>query len=76
MNIISQTEWTESTTDPGHLTKTIKFEGNITVEVLRPILNNEERKKREELVKRLAEAALSAYYRRKDLEAYEKQHSN
>ena len=58
------TEWVESTEHPGYRVKVMKV-GNNTVEVYRPILDEAERKKRENHVKTVVERVLFDYYRRK-----------
>ena len=60
--------WTVSTERPGYRVKTIKS-GDVTVEIYRPILTPEERKKREERIALVVGGILSQYYRRKALEA-------
>lgn len=50
--------WKESETNPGYLVKTVKID-NCTVEILRPIMTEAERKKREKQVV----AALEQYGR-------------
>ena len=58
-------EWVESPENPGYLVKTIK-KGACTIEILRPILDDKERAKREAHVKAVAERVLSDYYKRKE----------
>ena len=65
-------EWTVSTERPGYRVKTVKH-GNATIEIYRPILTKEEREKREAQVIRQMEGVLNCYYRRRALEAAEKQ---
>lgn len=58
-------EWRESTTDPGYREKVIQC-GNCTVVVLRPILDQEERSKREQKAKTEIERGLRGYLLRKE----------
>ena len=68
-------DWTESTERPGYKIKVIKH-GEATVRIFRPILDEAERKKREDHLKRVAEAALRDYYKRKAMKEYEQQNHN
>ena len=52
--------WTVSETDPGYLTKTVKYK-NCTIIIERPILNPAEQKKREEQVSRGLATVLRDY---------------
>lgn len=61
------TEWVDSPEHPGYKVKTIKH-GNCTIEILRPVLDERERKKRENHVKAVAEKVLFNYYKRKETE--------
>ena len=73
MEIIS--DWTESTERPGYRVRVMKNE-YCTVEVYRPILSEEERKKREEHIALALGGLMSAYYKRKVMEEYEQQNHN
>lgn len=57
--------WTPSQDHPGYMVKTLK-KGNCTIEILRPILTNEERAKVEAQIKTRAEKVLRDYYIRKE----------
>lgn len=59
------TQWAESPEHPGYQVKTIQH-GACTIQVLRPILDEKERQKREAHVKAVAERVLSDYYIRKE----------
>ena len=61
------TEWADSPEHPGYKVKIIKH-GNCTIQVLRPDLDERERKKRENHVKAVAEKTLFNYYKRKETE--------
>lgn len=56
--------WTRSETKPDYLTKIIKY-NNCTITINRPILTQEEQKKRETQVTKKLEFALSNYVFRK-----------
>ena len=69
-------DWTTSTEHPGYRVKVFKS-GDATIEVYRPILSDEERKKREDFVRRGCESVLRSYYRRKaEQEQNEQQNRN
>lgn len=57
-------EWVIAPDNPGYRMKTVYY-GKVKIEILRPILDEAERKKREAQVVRGLEATLRAYYRRK-----------
>ena len=57
--------WADSPAHPGYKVKIIKH-GNCTIEILRPILDERERKKREAHIKAVAESTLASYYKRKE----------
>ena len=61
----TQTEWEISTEHPGYRMKVIELNG-CTIKVLRPILDEKERAKREAHVKAVAERVLRDYYKRKE----------
>lgn len=63
--MITEEEWTLSTEHPGYKVKVIK-RGNATIEIYRPVLEERERKKREQQVQAVAERILSNYYIRKE----------
>lgn len=63
-------EWRESIDYPGYMVKTIKH-GSCTIEAYRPILSDEERKKREDHIATVAGRVLSNYYIRKEREKHE-----
>ena len=60
-----QAEWADSPEHPGYRIKTIQH-GACTIQVLRPILDEKERQKREAHVKAVAERVLRDYYIRKE----------
>jgi hypothetical protein len=57
-------DWKPSPTNPGYLERTIATE-KCTVTVLRPVLDDDERGKREARLKAAAESALATYYSKK-----------
>lgn len=57
--------WTLSSEHPGYRCKTIQ-RGACTITILRPELSDEERKRREDHVRAVAERVLSNYYIRKE----------
>ena len=59
------TSWAESPEHPGYYVKTIE-KGGCTIQILRPILDEKERAKREAHIKTVAEKVLSDYYIRKE----------
>lgn len=61
----NSTEWVESTEHPGYQIKTIKRDG-FTLHVLRPTLDEKEKKKRESQLKSVTESILADYYKRKE----------
>lgn len=61
----NETEWVDSTEYPGYKERVVKH-GNCTVYLYRPILDDTERKKRENHLKRVAESVLASYYKRKE----------
>lgn len=65
----TNTPWVKSTNHPGYFVKIIQ-RGNCTIEVLRPeLLDERERTKRTEQLKRVAESTLRNYYNRKERRA-------
>lgn len=58
-------EWVESPDNPGYKVKTIK-KGACTIHILRPILDEKEKAKREAHLKAVAERVLTDYYKRKE----------
>lgn len=60
--------WTPSTEHPGYKVKTIQ-KGNCTIQILRPELDDKERKRREAQVKAVAERVLREHYIRKEANA-------
>ena len=61
-------EWNVSETRPGYRTKTLKY-GNCTIIINRPILEPEERKKREQQVCKGVELGLRDYILRKEIKS-------
>jgi hypothetical protein len=59
------TEWVTPPDHPGYRVKVIQ-RGPCTIEILRPILDAEEQKKREAHLKAVAERTLRSYYNRKE----------
>ena len=59
------TEWVASTAHPGYREKIIQ-KGNVTIHILRPELSEQERTKRENHLKKVAETTLRDYYYRKE----------
>ena len=59
-------EWKVSEADPGYMTKTIVV-GNVTCEILRPILTPEERAKREAQIMDSVARGLAPYIRNRRL---------
>ena len=57
--------WAESPEHPGYLIKTIQ-KGSCTIHILRPVLDEKEKAKREAHVKAVAERVLRDYYIRKE----------
>lgn len=57
--------WADSPEHPGYKMKVIKH-GNCTIQILRPILDDRERTKREAHAKAVAEKTLFNYYKRKE----------
>lgn len=60
--------WTPSTEHPGYKVKTIQ-KGNCTIQILRPELDDKERKRREAHTKAVAERVLRDIYIRKEANA-------
>ena len=58
-------EWTESSEHPGYRIKVIKKNG-CTIQILRPLLNDAEKSKRETQLITVAERVLSNIYTRKE----------
>ena len=61
----TSSEWADSTERPGYRVKIVKH-GDCTIRIFRPVLDEQERAKREAHVKAVAERALSNYYKRKE----------
>ena len=61
----TMTQWAPSLEHPGYLEKVIK-KGSVTIQILRPELSEQERTKRENHLKKVAEATLRDYYYRKE----------
>lgn len=61
----STNEWVDSPDHPGYKVKTIK-KGACTIHILRPILDEKEKAKREAHLKAVAERVLTDYYKRKE----------
>ena len=58
-------DWKASETKPGYRTKTIQY-GSCTIVINRPILESEEQKRREQLVRKGVERALRDHLIRKE----------
>ena len=65
-------DWLDAPDKPGYKFKELKIElkngGCCNVTIYRPILDDAERKKREDHLKRVAESVLASYYKRKEQE--------
>ena len=61
----TSTEWAPSPEHPGYRVKVIQ-RGDCTIQVLRPVLDEKERIKREAHLKSVAERTLANYYKRKE----------
>lgn len=62
-------DWVDAPDQPGYKVKEVKIKlerGTCTVYLYRPILDDTERKKRENHLKRVAESVLASYYKRKE----------
>lgn len=64
--VLDPNVWLPSEDNPGYLVKTIKH-GNCTIQVLRPILTEAERKKRETQVIAAASNAIATYYKQMEV---------
>ena len=67
--------WEISEEHPGYRVKVVQHDYGFS-RVYRPILTDEERKKREERARRMIEAAFREYYREMERKKYEQQNNN
>lgn len=61
----TKTKWVTAPEHPGYRVKTLTV-GECTIQVLRPILEEREQKKREAQVTTVAERVMRDYYKRKE----------
>ena len=72
--MVTVSDWVESPEHPGYRVREIK-NGNCTIQILRPILNDVERRKIEDHVRAVTETALFNYYKIKEQQNGEHNHN-